>query len=696
MSRRRTIVRLSAVLAVVALAKGCGDGESPSAPPTPEPARPTTVTVSPSTDELTALGQAIQLTAEVRDQNARVMAGATVTWTSSAISVATVDASGLVTAAGNGEATVTASAGEASGSAVVTVTQSVASVVVSPSTDELTALGETVQLTAEAFDGNGDAVAGTEFSWESSDVAVATVDAGGLVTGVAAGMATITASAGEASGSAVVTVTQSVASVVVSPSTDELTALGETVQLTAEAFDGNGDAVAGTEFSWESSDVAVATVDAGGLVTGVAAGMATITVSAGEASGSAVVTVTQSVASVVVSPSTDELTALGETVQLTAEAFDGNGHAVTGAEFSWESSDVAVATVDAGGLVTGVGKGTATITAITVEDPAFIGWLGSGSGNAAITVKISQTDSRYPIHVYFVGDVPEDLRIGAEAAAEDWGRILAPTPAAPFVFNEDWIEYRFDGTWSEISFKAGDTLEPGLHLYVTTTSDRYAAGQAWETHARQFGTSDVPMEPIGLVAFNAEYFASQREVYEDWDDIPGFFERLHRTTMHEVAHVLGVGMGDRWWEWLRVPDSNDPWNVYFTHPDAIAVFDRMGGTDFPTTTPKIPVSIDRAHWDLCTGAYDLMTELGSVLNVLTELTIASLAYGYVYDPAMVPNPDQKLNPVVWNAGSERGIGTGGICKDGQYDPNFGLSAGRAPNLWELGSFEGDVIGGPEW
>ena len=611
MSRRRTIVRLSAVLAVVALAKGCGDGESPSAPPTPEPARPTTVTVSPATDELTALGQAIQLTAEVRDQNARVMAGATVTWTSSAISVATVDASGLVTAAGNGEATVTASAGEASGSAVVTVTQSVASVVVSPSTDELTALGETVQLTAEVFDGNGHAVTGAEFSWESSDVAVATVDAGGLVTGVAAGMATITASAGEASGSAVVTVTQSVASVEVSPSVDELTALGQTVQLTAEAF-------------------------------------------------------------------------------------DENGYAVAGAEFSWESSDVAVATVDAGGLVTGVGEGTATITAITVEDPAFIGWLGSGSGNAAITVKISQTDSRYPIHVYFVGDVPEDLRIGAEAAAEDWGRILAPTPAAPFVFNEDWIEYRFDGTWSEISFKAGDTLEPGLHLYVTTTSDRYAAGQAWETHARQFGTSDVPMEPIGLVAFNAEHFASQRELYEDWDDIPGFFERLHRTTMHEVAHVLGVGMGDRWWEWLRVPDSNDPWNVYFTHPDAIAMFDRMGGTDFPTTTPKIPVSIDRAHWDLCMGAYDLMTDFGSVLNVLTELTIASLAYGYVYDPAMVPNPDQKLNPVVWNAGSERGIGTGGICKDGQYDPNFGLSAGRAPNLWELGSFEGDVIGGPEW
>ena len=84
--------------------------------------------------------------------------------------------------------------------------QSVASVEVSPSVYELTALGQTVQLTAEAFDENGHAVAGAEFSWESSDAAVATVDAGGLVTAVAEGVATITASAGSAQGTAEITV----------------------------------------------------------------------------------------------------------------------------------------------------------------------------------------------------------------------------------------------------------------------------------------------------------------------------------------------------------------------------------------------------------------------------------------------------------------------------------------------------------
>ena len=57
MSRRRTITRLSAVLAVVALAKGCGDGDSPTAPPTPEPARPTTV-MDPDRAALVALYEA--------------------------------------------------------------------------------------------------------------------------------------------------------------------------------------------------------------------------------------------------------------------------------------------------------------------------------------------------------------------------------------------------------------------------------------------------------------------------------------------------------------------------------------------------------------------------------------------------------------------------------------------------------------
>ena len=110
-----------ALAGIAMLLLSCGDGVvNPIRPPTPTPVA-TGVTINPATAELTALGATVQLRAEVRDQNGRVMAGATVTWTSGDASVATVDVSGLATAVGSGTARITATAGSASATAVVTV-----------------------------------------------------------------------------------------------------------------------------------------------------------------------------------------------------------------------------------------------------------------------------------------------------------------------------------------------------------------------------------------------------------------------------------------------------------------------------------------------------------------------------------------------------------------------------------------------
>ena len=354
------ITPLIALLAVIFFA-ACGDGTTE---PPPDPPRATTITVTPGHVDLAALGATVQLTAEVRDQNGQAMAGAAVAWTSGVTAVATVDASGLVTAVANGSATVTATSGSASGSAAVTVMQSADSVAVQPEEASFAALGDTVRLSAEAFDANGRTVAGAEFSWESSDEAVAAVSGSGLVTAVANGSATITATSGSASGSATVTVAQEVSAVAVVPDAASLGALGDTVRLSAEAFDANGGAVAGAEFSWESSNEAVATVSASGLVTAVANGTATITATSGSASGSAMVTVAQEVSAVAVVP--DTATVLeGDTFRLAATATDANGRAVTGVEFAWASGDTAVALVDASGLVTGVGAGQTDVTATT-------------------------------------------------------------------------------------------------------------------------------------------------------------------------------------------------------------------------------------------------------------------------------------------------------------------------------------------
>ncbi len=258
----------------------------------------------------------------------------------------------------------------------MTVAQEVTAVAVLPAADTLVALGVTVRLVAEATDAGGHEVAGAEFSWASSNDAVATVNESGLVTAADNGTATITATAGSASGTATVTVAQEVTAVAVLPAADTLVALGDTVRLVAEATDAGGHEVAGAEFSWASSNDAVATVSTSGLVTAVGNGTATITAMTGSSSGSGAVAVMQVPDSVAVLPAEATIAALGDTLRLAAEAFDANDHSVAGEEFSWESDAPSVATVSTSGLVTAVGNGEATITAS----------VGEADGSVAIRV----------------------------------------------------------------------------------------------------------------------------------------------------------------------------------------------------------------------------------------------------------------------------------------------------------------------
>ena len=176
------------------------------------------VVVTPSADTLAAFGDTVRLAAEARDANGHPVAGARIIWRSRDTAVASIDSAGVVTAEGNGTATITATEGGATGEAAVTVRQSVDSVAVTPSLASVV-LGTTLGLTAEALDGNGHRVEGALFEWASSDVRVAPVDAG-MVTGVAWGTATITASVESARGTSGITVVES-------PDRAELVALYE-------------------------------------------------------------------------------------------------------------------------------------------------------------------------------------------------------------------------------------------------------------------------------------------------------------------------------------------------------------------------------------------------------------------------------------------------------------------------------------
>ena len=116
----------SVACAISFLVASCGGDDEPVAPVPDEPV-PASVTISPAAVVLESLGETIRLTATVRDQQGQTMTGITVTWASSDASVARVAGDGLMTAGGNGTATVTCSAGGISGTADVTVEQRPAS-----------------------------------------------------------------------------------------------------------------------------------------------------------------------------------------------------------------------------------------------------------------------------------------------------------------------------------------------------------------------------------------------------------------------------------------------------------------------------------------------------------------------------------------------------------------------------------------
>ena len=150
---------------------------------------------------------------------------------------------------------------------------------------------------------------------------------------------------------------------VVSPSELTLTALGDTVTLTATVYDAAGNVIADADATWASSDPDVATVSANGLVAAVGNGSTPITATAGSVLGSATATVDQAPASVVVSPGELTFSAVGDTAMLAATVYDAAGNVIADAEVTWASSDPDVATVAADGLVTVVGNGTARVTA---------------------------------------------------------------------------------------------------------------------------------------------------------------------------------------------------------------------------------------------------------------------------------------------------------------------------------------------
>lgn len=225
-------------------------------------------------------------------------------------------------------------------------------------------LGRTLGMQATPRDAAGNALSGRAITWSSSDLSKATVDAQGVVTGVALGRVIISATVdGKIGPAAIDVVPVPAASVVVTPDSLAL-AMGATATLTAQVRDDRGAVLAGRMVKFTSSTPGVAAVDSlTGVVRAVAGGVAIITATSEGKTTTVRVNVRVPVATVTVQTALDTLEAY-DVIPMMAELRDANQNVLAGRVVRWSVSNTTLATIDSiTGVLTGLDRGTVTVTA---------------------------------------------------------------------------------------------------------------------------------------------------------------------------------------------------------------------------------------------------------------------------------------------------------------------------------------------
>jgi uncharacterized protein YjdB len=324
---------------------------------------PASISLGAPSLTLTSVGGATTLAAVVRDANGAPLAAPTLTWSSDAPEVATVNGDGptaTVAAHRRGAALITVRAGHLSTGVTVFV-RTAHSIGVTPSAVTLRA-GQATALVAFV---NADEGASRAVRWSSSNPAIATVSPEGAVTAVSMGTATITARAESDTSvraDAAITVTPALG-VRLAPASLTL-GRDESRTLQAEIVLAAGQV---RTVHWRSSHPHLVSVSQQGVVTGIGDGEATITATSHAdptLRGTALVRVGPVLRQLAVAPATATLN-IGQTRSFTASA---TADAGADAALSWRVDNPAVASISAQGVATAVGTGTTTIRVRSAAD----------------------------------------------------------------------------------------------------------------------------------------------------------------------------------------------------------------------------------------------------------------------------------------------------------------------------------------
>lgn len=305
------------------------------------------IAVNPAVQTIAA-GTTLQFTAIGSFDDGSTQLLQSVTWSAAPTSVASVDATGMVSGVGTGTATITATSGSVSGTASLTVSgATLVSIAVTPINSSM-AVGTTKQFTATGtYSDSSTQDVTASVIWTSSTPAAAAINAQGLASSIATGTTTITASFGSITGSTGLTVsTAHLVSIAITPANPRIN-VGTSLKFTASGTFSDGSVAANLSgVSWKSSKPNIASVRSSGIAHGKKGGSVTITASASGVSGTTTLTVgTGTLSSIAVTPATPTASA-GTTQQFAATGTfsDGSTQDVT-LNAHWSSSSASIATV---------------------------------------------------------------------------------------------------------------------------------------------------------------------------------------------------------------------------------------------------------------------------------------------------------------------------------------------------------------
>jgi len=425
--------------------------------------------------------------------------------------------------------------------------------------------GETRQLSATGLYTNGDSIDLTNsVEWLSSNSSAATVDPSGLVTFIAIGSVTITAtSAGieEATSSDIIALT----SLFVSEFSDTLiTGATEQFSVTATYSDSSSEDLSNTA-TWSSSDTDVASISSSGLLTTITSGSVSITASFGSFSDTASGNVITLTGLTISDFSGTLITGATEQFSATATYSDSSTEDLTNTA-TWLSSDPSVASISSSGLLTTISSGSVNITA------SFAGFSDSASGNVITrtdltisnfsgTLKTGATEQFSAIATYSDSST-EDLSNSATWSSSDSGIASISTSGLLTTLSAGSVNITasFGGLSDSASGNVialttltvndfSGTLKTGVTEQFSATATYSDSSTEDLTNTASWSSSDTDIASISSSGLLTTLSAGSVNITASFggfsDTAPGSIITLNSITINALSHNLKIGESEQ-------------------------------------------------------------------------------------------------------------------------------------------------------